>query len=104
MRLNVLKDRVQIQERVDTAIAMGSTTDWKPGQFRYARVVPLGVESRARYQQMNTRVTHRIMFNAVPAFTLSLGNHRITHGTKTYELVEGPETIENMVVVVVKEV
>ena len=103
MNVNMLKDRVQIQLRVATQTATGETVIWTPVAYRYALRIPLKVESRATYQQLNSVVTDKFVFSK-GAVSLSVGNNRILHGSKTYELVEPPQTIGNSIVVVVKEV
>lgn len=98
---NVLKDRVTIQVKTTTQDAGGETVVWKPVETRYARVIPLDARARAVYMQMQSEVTHKIVFNK--GISISLGNNRILHGSKTYELMEPPQIIDNATVVIVKE-
>lgn len=100
---NLLKQRVQIQIRSSTITAIGEAIVWSPSAARYARIVPLKAEARAVYQQMNSVVSHKIIFSK-GVVSLSLGNNRILHGSKIYEPVESPQTIGNSMVVMVKEV
>ena len=100
---NTLKVRVQIQVRTAVLTSMGETVTWKPVANRYALRVPLSVEARAVYQQMNSVVTDKFVFSK-GAVNLTLGNNRIVYGSKTYDPVEPPQTIGNSIVVVVKEV
>lgn len=100
---NLLRDRVQIQVKTITRGPLGETIIWKPVATRYARIVPLKAEARAAYQQLNSVVSHKIVFNK-GAVDLSLGNNRILHGSKIYEPVEPPQIIGNQIVIVVKEV
>lgn len=100
---NLLRDRVQIQVRTTTHTALGETVVWKPVASRYARVIPLKAEARAAYQQLNSVVSHKIIFSK-GAVSLSLGDNRILHGSKTYEPVEPPQVIGDSIVVVVREV
>jgi len=103
MLTNTLQSRVQIQLRVATIGATGETIDWKPVSDRFARIIPLRAEARAVYQQMNTVVTHKIIFTK-GTVDLNIGNNRIKHGSKTYELVEPPQIIGNSIIIMVKEV
>lgn len=103
MRNAMLKDRVSIQVRTATTTAMGETVVWKPVSNRYARVIPLDARARAVYQQLKSEVSHKIIFSK-GAVSLSLGNNRILHGSKTYEPIEPPQTIGNSITVMVKEV
>lgn len=103
MNANILKDRVQIQVRTVTMGATGETVVWKPVACKHARVIPLRAEARAAYQQLNSVVSHKIVFNK-GAVDLTLGNDRILHGSKTYEPVEPTQDINNTTVVAVKEV
>lgn len=104
MRSAMLRDRVSIQARIATQTSLGETVVWTAVTSRYARVIPLDARARAIYMmQMKTEVTHTIIFNK-GSVTLTLGNNRIKHGSKTYELVEPPANIGNSIVVMVKEV
>jgi len=96
------RDRVSIQVKTTTQTALGETEVWKPVTHRFARVIPLDARARAVYMQNQTEVTHKIMF-AKGAVTLTLGNNRINHGSKTYEPVEPSQDIGNDMVVMVKE-
>ena len=99
---NILKDRVQIQLRVATQTATGETVVWKPVEKRHALVISLGVEARAVYMQMQSMVTHKILFNK--GVSINLGNNRILHGDNTYEPVEPTQEIGHTSIVMVREV
>jgi len=100
---NALKDRVQIQLRVATQTAMGETVTWTPVADRHACVIPLDARAIAQYQQLNSEVSHKVIFSK-GAVSLSLGNNRILHGSKTYEPVGPTQIIGESMVVMVKEV
>ena len=100
---NVLRDRVMIQIKTVTQTALGQTEVWKPVATRYARVIPLDSRVRLAYMQLQSEVTHKIIFSK-GAVTLTLGNNRIKHGSKTYEPMEPTQDIGNSTVVMVKEV
>ena len=102
MITNTLKDRVQIQLRTATQTAMGETIIWTPVETRYARVVPLDAAARAVYQQLQSQVSHKVIFRG--SVTLSLGNNRLLWGTKVLEPIEPTQSIENMTVAICKEV
>ncbi len=99
---NILKDRVTIQLRVATRTATGETIIWTPVETRHARVIPLDARARAVYMQMQSFVTHKVIFRE--SISLSLGNNRILHGSKTYEPVEPTQEIDNSTTVICKEV
>jgi len=100
---NVLKDRVQIQVKTTTQTALGETVVWKPVEKRHARVVPLDATARAVYMQMQSQVTHKVIFR--DSVSLSLGNNRLLWGSKTLVPVEPVQTLDNKTsVVMVKEV
>lgn len=103
MRNAMLRDRVSIQVRTATTTSMGETVVWKPVSMRYARVIPLDARARAVYQQNQKEVTHKIIFSK-GAVTLTLGNNRIKHGSKTYEPIEPTADIGESMVVMVKEI
>jgi len=103
MTTNILKDRVTIQEKVPTRLAVGGeSVVWKPVETRYARVIPLDARARAVYQQLQSEVSHKVIFRG--NVSLSLGNYRLLWGAKTLEPVEPPQIIENSTVIVVKEI
>jgi len=102
MLSSILRNRVQIQQKESTLGATGETVNWKPVQYKYALVLPLDVRARAVYQSLDSYVSHKIVLRG--DVTLSLGDYRIKHGTKTYEPVEPAQLINGNTVVVVKEV
>jgi len=102
MLSNLLKNRVQVQERTTTQTATGETEVWKPVQWKYARVVPLDARARAHYQQLQSEVTHKIIFRG--SVNISLADNRFLHGAKIYKPVEPPQEINNTTIIMVKEV
>lgn len=98
---NVLKDRVIIQVKSTTAGPLGETVVWKPVETRYARVIPLDARARAVYQQMQSQVSHKVVFRG--NVSLSLGSNRLLWKDKTLEPVEPVQTVGYTTVVVVKE-
>ncbi len=99
----VLRDRVRVQVKITTQTALGETEVWTPVATRFAQVIPLSAKARAQYMQNKTEVTHKIIF-AKGAVTITLGNNRIKHGSKTYEPMEPPQDVKNSMVVMVKEI
>lgn len=102
MKANILKDRIQIQVRTATLGALGEEVVWKPVETRYARVIPLDASARAVYQQLQSQVSHKVIFRG--SVSLSLGNNRLLWGAKMLEPVEPVQEIDNTTVVMVKEV
>ena len=100
---NILKDRVTIQLRVATQTAMGETITWTPVEKRHALVVTLDAAARAVYMQMQSIVTHKVMFR--DSVDISLGNNRLLWGSKILEPVEPVQILDDKTsVVMVKEV
>jgi len=99
---NILKDRVTIQVKTTTQTATGETVVWSPVETRHARVIPLDAKARAVYMQMQSEVSHKVIFRG--SVSLSLGNNRLLWGSKTLEPVEPVQAIDNSSVVMVKEV
>ena len=99
---NVLKDRVAIQLRTATQTSTGETIIWTPVQVRNCRVILLDAKARAVYQQLNSEVTHKVVFRG--SVSLSLGNNRLLWKDKTLEPVEPTAEIGDSTVVMVKEV
>ena len=102
MRVNLFKDRIQVQLRTVSEGALGQTVTWTPVQHRFGRVIPLSAMARAEYQQLNTSVTHKIVFEK--GITLNLADYRFKHLSKTYEPTEPPMTLEDNTVIVVSEI
>lgn len=102
MRTNLFKDKIIIQQKTSTLTATGETVVWKPVQTRYGRVIPLSAQARSQYQQMNSVVTHKVVFEK--GVTLNLSDYRFLHLDKSYKPVEPSQTILNNTVVIVKEI
>lgn len=102
MLSNILKDRVQLQEKTITQGALGQTVVWKPTLRMYAKVIPLDVQARAVYQQLNSYVTHEVIFRG--SVDISLGDDRILHGSKTYEPIEPAMKTDYFTIVICKEI
>ncbi len=99
---NTLKDRVSIQVKTTTQTSMGETIVWSPVSSRYARVIPLDAKARVVYQQLQSEVTHKVIFRG--SVSLSLGSNRLLWKDKTLEPVEPTAEIGGSTVVMVKEV
>lgn len=100
---NILKDRVTIQVKTTTQTALGETVVWKPVEKRHARVVPLDATARAVYMQMQSQVSHKVIFRG--SVSLSLGDNRLLWGSKILKPVEPVQTLDNKTsVVMVREV
>ena len=99
---NALKDRVQIQVKTSTQTALGETEVWKPVESRHARVIPLDAKARAVYMQMQSEVTHKVIFR--DSISITLGNNRLLWKDKTLEPVEPTQALNNSTVVMVKEI
>lgn len=102
MRTNLFKDRIQLQQRTVTEGAMGQTLTWKPVQWKYGRVIPLTAQARVEYQQLNTSVTHKLVFEK--GITLNLADYRFKCLDKTFQPTEPPITLEENTVIVVGEI
>jgi len=102
MLANILKDRIIIQVKAIISGPLGETVVWKPLETRYARVIPLDAKARAVYQQMQSEVSHKVIFRG--SVSLSLGDNRLLWKDKTLEPVEPVQEIGNTSVIMVREV
>ena len=103
MLSNVLKDRVTIQLRTATQTSTGETVIWTPVESRHCRVVALSATARALYQQLQSQVSHKVIFRG--SVSLSLGDNRLLWGNRTLEPVEPVQTLDDKTsLVMVKEV
>ena len=97
-----LKSKVRIQVRTTTQKSMGETVVWKPVETRYAQVIPLDAKARAVYQQLQSYITHKVIFHG--DVTLNLDNNRLLWKDKTLEPVMPTELLDNKTVVMVREI
>jgi len=99
---NVLKDIVIIKIRTRTQTALGETINWTPIETRHARVISLDAKSIVEYMQLKSDVTHKIIFR--DPVTIGVGDNLISWKDKTLE-PQGPvQKIDDMNVILVKEV
>lgn len=98
---NALKDRVTIQVRTATLSAIGESVSWALVEIRSARVIPLDAKARAVYQQLQSYVTHRVIFRG--EVSLAIGENRLLWGDKILDLVDPPQIIKNSTTVMVRE-
>ncbi len=100
--MNVFKDKVYLEVKTETQSALGQTEVWKPVQTVYARVIPLSVQAKAQYQQLNSEVSHQIVMRG--STTVNLASNRFKWKDKTLEPVEPPKTTNNITTIAVKEI
>ncbi len=98
---NLLKQRVQLQEKTSTPGALGATETWKPAGYYNARVIPLDVKTIASYQQLSMVVTHKVILGGT--VDVDLGGHRFLHGAKIYEPAVSAQHLGGQTVVIVRE-
>ena len=65
MPSKIYKRRVSVETQTATQTATGETVDWTTVDpyDRWAHIVPLTAEARAVYMQMQTIVTHKLVFH-----------------------------------------
>ncbi len=98
----LLRQRVQLQAKTAPNAALGQTVTWKPVSDHWGRVIPLDSRTIAQFQQLNTEVTHKIVLRGT--VTVSLGAHRVKHGSLTYQPQATAKHNANMTELLVKEV
>ena len=93
-------DIVQLETRTTVQTATGQTEVWKPVQRLYARVVPLSVQTRASYQQLNSKVSYQVVIKG----TITLdSDYRFKWKDKTLTPAEPPKYIKETTVIMVNE-
>ncbi|MCK9629785.1 MAG: head-tail adaptor protein [Bacteroidales bacterium] len=97
----MMKEQLLVEERTATMDSNGETVVWNPVQRRHAEVIPLSVQARAAYFQLNSVVSHRVIFKGL--CTVRLGDHRFVWGAKTLIPAAPPEIINGNTVVMVRE-
>ena len=93
-------DIVQLETRTTVQTSLGQTEAWKPVQRLYTRVIPLSVQTRASYQQLNSKVSYQVVIKGI--VTLD-SDYRFKWKDKTLTPAEPAKHIKNMTVIVVSE-
>jgi len=103
MNTAVLKDRCRVLEEYRYSTALGEEIlEWKVVGDYWTRRIPVDARMRLAYQQKNSIIDCRFVFNS--GIDLRLGLHRIIHRGKTYEMVDPPMTLDRQITVMVKEI
>jgi len=102
MLANLMKYRVLLIQKSITQGALGQTVTYKPVQHKFCQVKLLNADARLRYQQLDSNVTHEVMFRG--DVTVSIGNYRIKWGSKTLEPVNPSRLIDGNTIVPAKEI
>jgi len=93
-------DIVQLETRTTVQTSLGQTEVWKPVQRLYTRVIPLSVQTRASYQQLNSKVSYQVVIKG----TITLNSdYRFKWKDKTLTPAEPPKYIKETTVIMVKE-
>jgi len=95
--VNQLKEHVKIQVRTATLGATGETVTWKPVETRFASVIPLDAKARATYQQLQSKVSHKIVFRG--DVKLDLGCNHVLWRDKILKLVEPVQRLDGVTIV-----
>ena len=96
-----MNDVVLVEERAVTMDSNGETVVWNPVQRRHAEIAPVSAQARVAYQQLNSVVTHRVVFKGL--CTVRLGDHRFVWGGTTLIPSAPPQTFRGNTVVMVRE-
>ena len=102
MNPGALRQRFQIQRRVATQGAMGESVVWTFDREVSGRKIPLDTQTIARYDQLDTKVTHKILLRGEQ--DLPLGEYRILHRSSTHIIAEAAKHYDDYTEVVVEEV
>lgn len=97
----ILKDRVRIEVRAVTLGSLGDAEVWTVVATKYAHVIPVGAAALATYQQLESVVTHKVVFRG--RVTLALGVNRLVWKEIILELVAPPLWIGQTTQVMVRE-
>lgn len=101
MLTNFLKTKATIQIKTAIPSALGQMEEWDDVGSYWCRRMSVDVATKAAYQKLNTVITDKFIFRSI--LDLRLGQHRIIHKGKTYELVESAQHIEGNTTVAVSE-
>ena len=96
-----MNDVVLVEERTVAMDSNGETVVWNPVQRRHAEVMPVSAQARVAYQQLNSVVTHRVVFKGL--CTVRLGDHRFVWGAETLIPAAPPQTFHGNTVVMVHQ-
>ena len=82
--------RVTIQEYTVTEGDFGDTKEWVDGETYWAKLVPVGVNGQAQYQQAGYSNVDRILrFNR--GLDLNMADYRYKIGDTLYEAIAPPD-------------
>lgn len=76
-----MNEVVRLQERTETLDSNGATAVWNPVETRHAAVIALDAKARARYAELRSDVTHKVVFHG--EVTIRVGDHRLLWRDKT---------------------
>lgn len=97
------RSRVTVQVKTQVPGATGTVTTWADvaNGERWAAIVPLDAQARARFGGDTGEVTHRVILRG--ASDLKYGRHRVRFGARILELTEPPQVVNGDTVVIVRE-
>jgi head-tail adaptor len=97
----MMKEVLRVQERTATLGTSGETVTWAPVETRHAEVIPVSAQTRLAYQQLNSEVTHKVIFKGL--CTVRVGDHRFQWGSRTLIPTSPAQVVNGNTVVMVKE-
>lgn len=99
--INAKKSRVLLRKKTITNGALGQTETIAPVGWKYAAVIPLDAKAMVAYQQLNSIVSHRVIFSG--KVDIEIGTYDILWGDKVLTPVGPVQIIDGDTVLVVSE-
>lgn len=87
------RDRLRVQAKTRTRVATGYTEVWADVEILWGQVIPADVQTRARYAQLQSDVTHTVLFRGV--VDLTIGTHRLIWETRADRFLKIVEPISD---------
>jgi len=101
-----LNDRIRVQERITETTATGVKRFWRDKEVRWGRMVLIGLDGRAKYEQVGyTNVSHNLILRG--SLDLSLSKIRFIWRNRIYEPIEpagDPDGFDDYVTMLVRHV
>jgi len=102
MLSSFLRTKCTVQEKTTEAGHLGDSVTWADGDSYWCRRVSVDVATRNAYMQQGTVVTDKFFFSGT--LELQFGQHRIVHDSKTFELVESAQHLDNTTIVLARQI
>lgn len=97
MLTNAMKAKALVEVKTSTRTSLGETASWDEVGSYWCRRVPVDVATKTAYQQQNTVVTDKFVFEG--KVDLKYNINRLTYEGDLYNLIESAQFLEGSTIV-----